>query len=174
MFGACRHCKCKELKSDMVATENGNCLIIQSIYSHSLKFKCNITLIVSTYCLSSYYDAVINIKCRAHRTKILTARQTHRFTLWFMLKAQVRLLYIIYAFRLLTESESLTVGVWLFSSPSVFRHFGSMKSKHPGGRVAVLCWGLTMLILFEQYRRVERNSLMDVRQAPGHIVIWFK
>lgn len=56
------------------------------------------------------------------------------------------------------ESECYTVWVWLFPSPSVFRHFGSMKSKHPGGRVAVLCWDSTMLALNEQDKGVREKQ----------------
>lgn len=71
------------------------------------------------------------------RTKIiyiqslLPDRQIDRITLWFM--PSVRLLYITYAFWLLTESEWSSVSVYLFLDA-----LESMKRKHTGGRVTVL------------------------------------
>lgn len=49
-----------------------------------------------------------------------------------------------------------------FASPSVFRHFGSMKSKHPGGRVAVLCWCFTA-----HSRYVTVVKVLDGKQPNG-------
>lgn len=49
-----------------------------------------------------------------------------------------------------------------FASPSVFRHFGSMKSKHPGGRVAVLCWCFT-----PHSRYVNKAKVLEGKQPNG-------
>lgn len=49
-----------------------------------------------------------------------------------------------------------------FASPSVFRHFGSMKSKHPGGRVAVLCWCFT-----SHSRYVNKAKVLEGKQPNG-------
>lgn len=85
-----------------------------------------------------------------------------RESLWFMQQAPIYYIWLQAA----SESECSTVWVCLFPSPSVFRHFGSMKSKHPGGRAVVLpCWGLTT------HRSVERNSLMDERRLQD--TLWY-
>ena len=73
--------------------------------------------------------------CTHSQTNTHRHRHRHTHTLFVIhAAAHVRLLYGVYV------PPGCSVSVSLLRSPSVFRHFGSMKNKHPGGR-AVLCWG---------------------------------
>lgn len=61
-----------------------------------------------------------------------SSSQTNAGALWFM--CCIRLLYVTDAFWLFIERAI----VWVLSSPSVFRHFGSVRKKIPKVKLAIV------------------------------------
>lgn len=125
-----------------------NYSVVQTWKGTTLTLTMDKTLITSV-CISGDFDTFVIIASqispqRINKTAlhVSTSSQTNAGALWFM--RCIGLLYVTDAFWLFIERS--TVGE--LSSPSVFRHFGSMRRKIPEVKLAIV------------------NS--------HHMVVWFK